>query len=196
MQNYKKPLYSVWDGMKKRCHVPCNPAYKWYGGRGIHVCRKWRYNFPEFERWALAHGWKKGLTIERIKVNKGYSPGNCTFIPLEQQNRNRRDNVRVKAFGEIKLLKEWAEDPRCKVGYATLHDRFRRRGESIEDAIATPRKHKNNKTHCQNGHPFNEENTVYTKQDTRKCRKCLREWRRQNYAKNREKINERRRAHN
>lgn len=37
----KTPIYSIWLLMKQRCLDPNNPAYRYYGGRGIEVCKRW-----------------------------------------------------------------------------------------------------------------------------------------------------------
>jgi len=86
------PLYNVWHLMKSRCHVPTCSAYHRYGGRGIYVCETWKKDFMSFYKWAVSHGWKNGLTIERVNNNKGYSPSNCCFITRARQSRNRRSN--------------------------------------------------------------------------------------------------------
>jgi hypothetical protein len=40
-----------------------------------------------------------------------------------------------------------------------------------------------NKTHCPQGHPYTEENTAWTLEDTRRCKECNRIRGRRNYAK-------------
>lgn len=90
-------LHKIWLSMRQRCRNPRNKEYKHYGGRGIDVCPEWD-SFEPFETWALAHGYKEGLTIERVDVNQGYCPENCTWIPRSEQMKNttRTLNNRVK----------------------------------------------------------------------------------------------------
>jgi hypothetical protein len=76
--------------MKQRCHNPNAHQYKDYGGRGITVCDEWRDNFSCFVYWALSSGYKDNLTIDRIDNNKGYSPDNCKFSTMLEQERNKR----------------------------------------------------------------------------------------------------------
>jgi hypothetical protein len=45
---YKTPTYASWQCMKDRCHRKSNAAYKYYGGRGVEVCREWRESFVAF----------------------------------------------------------------------------------------------------------------------------------------------------
>ena len=80
-------LYKVWLSARQRCRNPNNSDYPHYGGRGITFSSEWD-DFKVFEAWALCHGYAEGLTIERIDVNKGYEPDNCTWITKAEQMRN------------------------------------------------------------------------------------------------------------
>jgi len=83
-------LYAVWIGMKQRCRDPNFIYYDGYGGRGIDVCEEWKSDFEPFREWMLAHGYRKGLTIERINNDGDYCPANCTLIPPKEQLQNQR----------------------------------------------------------------------------------------------------------
>ena len=39
--------------------------------------KSWR----EFRTWALSHGYRKGLQLDRIKADVGYGPHNCQWLP-------------------------------------------------------------------------------------------------------------------
>lgn len=73
-------LYRVWKSMIERCEKLNSQAYGRYGRKGIKTCKEWRKNFKAFYNWAIANGYKEGLTIDRINNDKGYSPDNCQFI--------------------------------------------------------------------------------------------------------------------
>lgn len=89
-------LYDVWEGMKQRCSNPKHTGYKYYGARGIKVCKEWKDNFKIFYEWATNNGYKQGLSIDRIDVNGDYTPSNCRWVTMAEQNKNKRKNkIRV-----------------------------------------------------------------------------------------------------
>ena len=83
-------LYNTWLRMKGRCNTPTATSYQYYGGRGIKVCPEWELDFSAFRDWALSHGYKEGLSIDRIDVNGDYCPENCQWITMAEQQRNKR----------------------------------------------------------------------------------------------------------
>jgi hypothetical protein len=125
--------YQTWGGMIQRCTNPKAPYYECYGGRGITVCDRWRNSFEDF----LADmGEKpKGLTIDRIDVNKGYSPENCRWADLETQARNTSRSRTFTRNGVTKHLFEWAEE--SDVPLKTIETRLLR-GWEIEAALTVP----------------------------------------------------------
>ena len=66
-----------------------------YRDRGITVCELWQKSPQAFGDWLLAHGWHKGLQIDRIDNNKGYSPENCRVVTCKENLNNRRNTVRL-----------------------------------------------------------------------------------------------------
>jgi len=64
-----------------------------YYGRGIRVCNEWS-NFVLFRDWALKHGYKDSLTIDRIDNYKGYSPDNCRWVSMLEQQWNKRNSIK------------------------------------------------------------------------------------------------------
>lgn len=131
-------LYKAWDAMKYRCNYPTCKGYRNWGGRGITVCPEWESSYETFRDWSLANGWKPGLSIERIGNEFGYSPENCRWIPRGDQNLNKRNNRRVTAFGETKVVSEWVRDPRCTVTHSGLLIRLKK-GWDAEFAITAPK---------------------------------------------------------
>ncbi len=103
-----KRLYKIWAGMRSRCLSQSNPAFPDYGARGIDICEEWM-DFKNFRDWALFNGYSSTLTIDRINNDAGYSPANCRFITLAENQRNRRNNRRIAYDGQEMILCEWAE---------------------------------------------------------------------------------------
>lgn len=89
------PLYHVLNTMHQRCENPENCDFKWYGAKGVTVCEEWALtNYPAFKSWAMANGYKPGLTIDRKDPTGTYSPDNCRWITIQEQQKNRRSSTR------------------------------------------------------------------------------------------------------
>lgn len=122
------PLYDVWNKMIERCYKPTDKSYKNYGGRGIEVWSDWKNSFVDFYNWCIANGYKEnaGLSLDRRDNDGNYAPYNCWFTDKPTQNRNRRNNIIISAFGEEKCLTDWADDERCPLTYWGLRNRYDR----------------------------------------------------------------------
>jgi len=127
-------IYKVWSSMKHRCSNPNDPAYCNYGARGITVCDEWQ-TFEPFHTWAMANGYREGLTIERQGNNKGYSPENCIWIPKPEQSNNTRRCRMITYRGETHNIKDWAR--KLGIPYARLQSRLKH-GWEIEEALTLP----------------------------------------------------------
>src|SRR3990167_538333 len=94
-------LYRVhWD-MVNRCYRQNLVCYPHYGGRGIRVCEEWLADRTAFFAWALSHGYKDGLVIDRIDNEGGYSPENCRWVTPLENLRNRRTVRRTSADAAV-----------------------------------------------------------------------------------------------
>lgn len=131
----KTRLHTIWANMIQRCLNVHNERYKDYGGRGITVCEEWR-KFESFYLWANANGYKNGLTIDRINNDKGYSPDNCRWATVKEQNNNTRKCRYITYKGKAQTIKQWAEE--LNINYDTLISRINKLHWSIEKALSTP----------------------------------------------------------
>ena len=126
-------LHKTWVSMRNRTRCETSTSYKHYGGRGIDICAKWE-EFLNFKEWALEHGYRKGLEIDRIDNDEGYYPENCRWVGRSENMRNTRSTKSVLAFGEQKSLADWIEDERCGAKYPTVWARLNK-GWEPERAI-------------------------------------------------------------
>ena len=95
----KTRLYHTWYGMRYRCNSTNSKDFPNYGGRGITICDEWRNDFAAFRDWAMSNGYRDDLTIDRIDNDKGYSPDNCRWATIAEQNRNKRTHKKEAAQG-------------------------------------------------------------------------------------------------
>lgn len=127
-------LYRIWSHIKDRCLRETCRNYKDYGGRGITICDKWLHDFQAFYDWAMSHGYRDDLTIDRINVDGNYCPENCRWVTMLTQAGNKQNTKYIEFNGETHTLKEWSAIvgiPRDK-----LYDRIYAKKWSIEKAFS------------------------------------------------------------
>lgn len=73
----KSTLYVAWLNMRRRPTL-C-PSYA-----NTSICEEWLNSFDAFADWALANGFRKGLSIDRIDNDGDYTPENCQWITPEE----------------------------------------------------------------------------------------------------------------
>lgn len=91
-------LYRVWKSMKKRCENSNDKSYKYYGAKGVTVCKEW-HDYSCFRTWALQNGYDENAdygecTIDRINPYGNYEPSNCRWVGMDIQARNKRADMR------------------------------------------------------------------------------------------------------
>ena len=126
--------------MMARCYKPDNNRYNIYGARGITVCDEWKNDRTAFYKWAFDNGYKDNLSIDRIDVNKGYSPENCRWATVKSQANNRTTNRLITINGETHTMTEWGDIKGISRG--TIWNRLHNLGWSEEDAVNKPLRRK------------------------------------------------------
>lgn len=146
--------------MITRCYKKNSTKYSVYGAAGIAVCDRWRESFENF----LADMGERpeGTTIDRINGQLGYSPQNCRWATIRQQQGNISTNVNIEFSGKTQNISAWARE----LGLDPSNLAWRlRHGWSIENALTvTP--HTGNRTN-KNG-----QRLIEFQGET----KCLSEW--------------------
>ena len=148
--NMHTRLNAIYNGMKNRCYNPNRKEYKNYGGRGITICDEWnnRERVSEnhasntkgwiaFKQWALSNGYADNLTIDRINNEKGYSPENCRWVTIKEQNNNQRTNCLITYHGKTQNLVQWCEELGLK--YRTVKSRLTQLHWTVDKAFTKSR---------------------------------------------------------
>lgn len=125
------PEYGVWAAMKRRCYNPRVPGWKWYGGKGIQVCERWRTSFASFLTDMGPR--PAGMTLERLDGNGNYEPSNCAWRSRKEQANNTSGNYRFTAGSETKTLAEWSDA--TGIPAARIRARLTKLGMTGEEAI-------------------------------------------------------------
>lgn len=135
----ERKLYQIWIGIRRRAggnrfkRDTQDRHAKTYCV--LTVAEEWN-DWLVFYEWAINNGWKEGLTIDRIDNNKGYSPKNCRWISLAENNRNRRCVKKYMYNGELLTLPQIAEIN--NIPKDRLYNRVVNYGYSVEDAVNIP----------------------------------------------------------
>lgn len=90
--------YNSWRSMNDRCTIPTHKWWHCYGGRGITVCERWRRgtkgafaNFlADLQAAGIGERTSKQMTLDRLKVDVGYEPGNVKWSTKAEQRANQR----------------------------------------------------------------------------------------------------------
>jgi hypothetical protein len=86
-------LYRIYRQMRVRCGYADGAedrVKRDYELRGIKICDEWKDSFLAFQEWALSHGYRDNLSIDRINNDGNYEPSNCRWATSREQVRNTR----------------------------------------------------------------------------------------------------------
>lgn len=126
--------FNTYHNMMRRCYDPKSDHFKYYGGRGIIVCERWRSSFKKFLE-DMGYKPSQNHSIDRKDNNGNYEPVNCHWGILEEQANNKRNNFWIEIDGKQLTLPQWAK----VVGIDSQLIRNRIwRGWGIKRAVMTP----------------------------------------------------------
>lgn len=127
---------NIYHCMRARCYNVNDRSYKYYGGRGIEVCERWRNSPGGFLAFVEDMGLPpEKASLDRIDNNGNYCPENCRWATPEEQANNKSSNIKIEHAGVVMTAAQWKE----KRGYkkTLIYDRLRS-GWSESEAVNTP----------------------------------------------------------
>ncbi len=104
----RAPEYDCWAKMIQRCTNPRANGYKYWGGRGITICPRWRQSYQAFLEDVGPRPTNKHA-IDRIDNAGNYEPGNVRWVTRDVQNRNRRNTGMFTWMNRTMTLAEWSK---------------------------------------------------------------------------------------
>lgn len=125
------PEAYAWSSMIRRCYNPSCNVYRYYGGRGITVCDRWKHSMESFIN-DMGPRPEGRYSLDRIDNDKNYELSNCRWATKIAQARNTRANKLIEFNGKTQCVSAWSEE--LNVPSHLLYDRIRR-GWAFKDAI-------------------------------------------------------------
>lgn len=127
--------YRSWNNMRRRCYDESNNRYEYYGGKGIKVCDRWNpKKGGSFENFLEDMGeCPQGMSIERIDLNKDYTPDNCKWADDLEQANNKRSNLLITDGEETWSLRRWCE--KLGLNYKSSFYKYRYKGMDIKEIL-------------------------------------------------------------
>lgn len=117
-------IKKIYYCMIQRCYNVNDDDYERYGKRNVKICDEWLNNPKSFEEWSLNNGYNESLTIDRINIDKNYSPINCRWITNEENARWKSTTHSINVDGEIHTGREWSNI--LNLGTNTINLLFRK----------------------------------------------------------------------
>lgn len=82
-------IWNRWRDIRKRCRDSNSSVYRYYGGRGITVCKEWEESFMAFYT-DMGDPPTDKHDIDRINNEGPYCKDNCRWVTRAENNQNRR----------------------------------------------------------------------------------------------------------
>jgi len=128
----RSATHTAWTNMIARCTNPKRPDFRYYGGRGITVCARWRSSFANFLADMGAR--PAGKSLDRIDNSRPYEPTNCRWATKHEQMQNTRATQLITFEGKTMGLAAWARE--IGIAHSNLRGRLDR-GWPLSKALTT-----------------------------------------------------------
>lgn len=130
----------MWRFIIRRVEDPSNPDYAHYRSLGVTICDEW-HDFEVFCTWAVANGYRPGLTLDRMRnANGPYAPWNCRWVSRKDQAYNRTTNHPLRASdGRIRTVVQWSK--LTGIPESTIRKRLSL-GWSVDEAVGLKKREK------------------------------------------------------
>ncbi len=103
------PEYNAWRAMKSRCFGKNEIHQKQYRNKGITVCDRWKTSFENFFK-DMGYKPDSSYSLDRIDSNGNYSPENCRWATIKEQNSNKSNNIMITYEDKTQCLQHWAKE--------------------------------------------------------------------------------------
>ena len=128
------PTYGSWCNMKRRCYEVTHNRYESYMEKGITVHPRWLESFENF--YEDMGECPKGWSLERLDLDKNYSPDNCIWASDITQANNKTNNILIQDLEGVQWsLRRWCD--MLSIDYKKAWHQLRNKKMSIEDILGT-----------------------------------------------------------
>lgn len=129
---HRSRTYSIWQAMRQRVHNPKRRGHTEYYEH-VSIAPRW----DSFINFLADMGeCPEGKSLDRHPNPEGnYEPSNCRWATATEQQRNRRDNIKLTFKDQTKTIWEWAEITGIHVG--TIASRIKQ-GLNAHEALTRP----------------------------------------------------------
>ena len=126
-----KRLDMIFGKMIDRCYNTNSSGYRFYGGKGICICKEWLNSYKSFNDWAISNGYQDNLTIDRIDSNKNYCPENCRWITHSENSKFKSTTNYIEVNGILDSGKGWSRRLNLPINFINTY----LRSYGIEETI-------------------------------------------------------------
>lgn len=131
----KTKVFIAWVSMVQRCTNPKAQTWRYYGGRGIKVCKKWM-KFENFYK-DMGEPPTKNHSLDRIDNSKNYCKSNCRWATKKEQQNNTRYNHIIELPSGEKLTISQASE-RFNIHRKTISCRLKRNWDVMKALTTQP----------------------------------------------------------